>query len=104
MMDMFRTKLAVIIDSKGSPTATVAECIERALHAEFRLANDKDKRIKRYKAQRNQNKPKKKKILSARGKEKMEAQATTKPNKGLRGIRALVGQRIRIIRTRRKAL
>ena len=56
IMDMFRTELAVIIDSGGSPLATVAECIEQALYAEFRLAKDKDERIKRYEARRNQSK------------------------------------------------
>ncbi|GMN33520.1 hypothetical protein TIFTF001_048265 [Ficus carica] len=46
MLDMFRPEIAVVIDSGEKPPTTVAECVERALRAEYRLAQAKQERAK----------------------------------------------------------
>ena len=42
MMEMFKPELAMAIDSGNYTPATVADCVERALRAEYRLAQVKE--------------------------------------------------------------
>ncbi|GMN36082.1 hypothetical protein TIFTF001_042369 [Ficus carica] len=46
MLDMFPPEIAIVIDSGEKPPTTVAECVERALRAEYRLAQAKQERAK----------------------------------------------------------
>ncbi|GMN25168.1 hypothetical protein TIFTF001_047705 [Ficus carica] len=57
MLDMFRPEIAVVIDSGERPPTTVAKCVERALRAEYRLAQAKQERAKFFeeKSQSKQN-------------------------------------------------
>ena len=52
MLEMFRPDLTVIIDSGDHPPETVADCVGRALRAEYRLAQAKDERAKFFKAKK----------------------------------------------------
>ncbi|KAL5545187.1 hypothetical protein UlMin_008971 [Ulmus minor] len=54
MLEMFRPELAVVIDSVDNPPTTVAECVDRALRAEYRLAQAKEERNRIFKARKNQ--------------------------------------------------
>ena len=42
MMEMFKQELAMAIDSANQPPVTVADCVERAMRAEYRLAQIKE--------------------------------------------------------------
>ena len=50
MLEMFRPELAVVIDSGDNPPTTVAECVDRALRAEYRLAQAKEERNRIFEA------------------------------------------------------
>ncbi|KAL5540684.1 hypothetical protein UlMin_043336 [Ulmus minor] len=54
MLEMFRPELAVVIDSGDNPPTTVAECIDRALRAEYRLTQAKEERNRIFEARKNQ--------------------------------------------------
>ncbi|KAL5538128.1 hypothetical protein UlMin_046157 [Ulmus minor] len=54
MLEMFRLELAVVIDSGDNPPTTVAECVDRALRAEYRLAQAKEERNRIFEARKNQ--------------------------------------------------
>ncbi|KAL5555170.1 hypothetical protein UlMin_037406 [Ulmus minor] len=54
MLEMFRPELAVVIDSGDNPPTTVAECVDRALRAEYRLAQAKEERNRIFEARKNQ--------------------------------------------------
>ncbi|GMN64787.1 hypothetical protein TIFTF001_033878 [Ficus carica] len=55
MLDMFHPEIAVIIDSGEKPPTTVAECVERALRAEYRLAQAKQERAKFFEEKKKEN-------------------------------------------------
>ena len=44
MIDMFRSDIALAIESGGSPPTTVARCIERAVQIEYRMAQVKEEK------------------------------------------------------------
>ena len=52
MMEMFRPELALNIDSGSSPPTTVADCLSRAIRAEYRLNQVKEDRVQAFKARR----------------------------------------------------
>ncbi|KAL5551368.1 hypothetical protein UlMin_001544 [Ulmus minor] len=54
MLEIFRPELAVVIDSGDNPPTTVAECVDRALRAEYRLAQAKEERNRIFEARKNQ--------------------------------------------------
>ncbi|GMN24421.1 hypothetical protein TIFTF001_043776, partial [Ficus carica] len=54
MLDMFRPEIAVVIDSGEKPPTTVAEYVERALRAEYRLAQAKQERAKFFEEKKNE--------------------------------------------------
>ncbi|KAL5582106.1 hypothetical protein UlMin_014548 [Ulmus minor] len=56
MMDMLCPDIALAIESGGSPPVSVAECVERALRVEYRLAQLKEERARRFEARKNQGK------------------------------------------------
>ncbi|KAL5561904.1 hypothetical protein UlMin_031651 [Ulmus minor] len=56
MMDMFCPDITLAIESGGSPPASVAECVERALRVEYRLAQLKEERARKFEARKNQGK------------------------------------------------
>ncbi|KAL5546500.1 hypothetical protein UlMin_006187 [Ulmus minor] len=56
MMDMFCPDIALAIESGGSPLVSVAECVERALKVEYRLAQLKEERARKFEARKNQGK------------------------------------------------
>ncbi|KAL5577023.1 hypothetical protein UlMin_018722 [Ulmus minor] len=56
MMDMFCPDIALAIESGGSPPVSVAECVERALRVEYRLAQLKEERARKFEARKNQGK------------------------------------------------
>ena len=55
-MDMFRPEIVMAIQSGGSPPTTVAKCMERAIHIEYRLAQLNEERARNFEARRNQRK------------------------------------------------
>ncbi|KAL5575507.1 hypothetical protein UlMin_017206 [Ulmus minor] len=56
MMDMFFPDIALAIESGGSPPVSVEECVERALRVEYRLAQLKEERARKFEARKNQGK------------------------------------------------
>ncbi|KAL5537508.1 hypothetical protein UlMin_045605 [Ulmus minor] len=56
MMDMFCPDIALAIESGGSLPVSVAECVERALRVEYRLAQLKEERARKFEARKNQGK------------------------------------------------
>lgn len=54
MMDMFRSEIALAIDSGGGPPTSVVDCIERAIKVEYRLAQLKEERAKHWEAKKKQ--------------------------------------------------
>ena len=44
MMEMFRPELALAVDSGPEPPTTVADCVARAIKAEYRLGQVKEDR------------------------------------------------------------
>ncbi|KAL5539945.1 hypothetical protein UlMin_046279 [Ulmus minor] len=54
MLEMFRPELVVVIDSGDNPPTTVAECVDRALRAKYRLAQAKEERNRIFEARKNQ--------------------------------------------------
>ncbi|KAL5564893.1 hypothetical protein UlMin_028057 [Ulmus minor] len=56
MMDMFCPDTALAIESGGSPPVSVAECVEKALKVEYRLAQLKEERARKFEARKNQGK------------------------------------------------
>ena len=52
MMEMFRLELALNIDSGSSPPSTVADCLSRAIRAEYRLSQLKEERALAFKARK----------------------------------------------------
>ncbi|GMN22042.1 hypothetical protein TIFTF001_040161 [Ficus carica] len=46
MLDMFHPEITLVIDSGERSPTTIAECVERALRAEYRLAQAKQERAK----------------------------------------------------------
>ncbi|KAL5579140.1 hypothetical protein UlMin_011582 [Ulmus minor] len=56
MMDMFCPDIALAIESGGSPPVSVAECVERALRVEYRLAQLKEERARKFEVRKNQGK------------------------------------------------
>ena len=44
MMDMFHPNITLAIKSGGSPPTTVADCVEKTIHVEYRLAQLKEER------------------------------------------------------------
>ena len=56
MIDMFRSDIALAIESGGSPPTTAARCVERAVRIEYRMAQVKEEINKYFKAKRNQRK------------------------------------------------
>ena len=51
---MFCPDIVLAIENGGSPPNTVAECIERAIHVEYRLALLKVERARNFEARKNQ--------------------------------------------------
>ena len=49
---MFRPELALAIDSGSQPPTTVADCLERAMRAEYHLIQVKEERAQFYKARK----------------------------------------------------
>ncbi|KAL5560715.1 hypothetical protein UlMin_036926 [Ulmus minor] len=56
IMDMLRPDITLAIESGRSPPRTVAKCVERAIHIEYRMAQVKEEKNKYYEAKRNQRK------------------------------------------------
>ncbi|KAL5564366.1 hypothetical protein UlMin_027530 [Ulmus minor] len=56
MMDMFFPDIALAIESGGSLPISVAECVERALRVEYRLAQLKEERARKFEARKSQGK------------------------------------------------
>ncbi|KAL5561756.1 hypothetical protein UlMin_031503 [Ulmus minor] len=56
MMDIFCPDIALAIESGGSPPVSLAECVERALRVEYRLAQLKEERARKFEARKNQGK------------------------------------------------
>ncbi|GMN58708.1 hypothetical protein TIFTF001_027820 [Ficus carica] len=52
MMRMFRSDLAVVISSGPHPPLTVAECVSRAIRAEYWVGQNKEQRAKFFKEKR----------------------------------------------------
>ncbi|GMN35727.1 hypothetical protein TIFTF001_042274 [Ficus carica] len=52
MMRMFRSDLAVVISSGPHPPLTVAECVSRAIQAEYWVGQNKEQRAKFFKEKR----------------------------------------------------
>ena len=52
MIEMFKPKLAMAIDSGNQPPVTVADCLERAVRAEYRLTQVKEERAQFFKARK----------------------------------------------------
>ena len=52
MMGMFRPELTLAIDSGSQPPTTVADCLERAMRAEYHLIQVKEERAQFYKARK----------------------------------------------------
>ena len=52
MMEMFKPELAMAIDSGNQPPVTVADCLERAVRAEYRLTQVKEERAQFFKARK----------------------------------------------------
>ena len=52
MMGMFRPELALAIDSGSHPPSTVADCLERAMRAEYHLVQVKEERDRYIKARK----------------------------------------------------
>ena len=52
MMEMFKPELAMAIDSRNQPPVTVADCLERAVRAEYRLTQVKEERAQFFKARK----------------------------------------------------
>ena len=48
MMDMFCPDIALAIESGGSPPVSVAKCVKRALRVEYRLAQLKEERARKF--------------------------------------------------------
>ena len=48
MMDMFRPKIALAIESGRSPPTTAAKCVERAIRIEYILAQLKEERARNF--------------------------------------------------------
>ena len=42
MMEMFKPEVSMAIDSRNQPSVTVADCLERAIRAEYRLTQVKE--------------------------------------------------------------
>ena len=53
---MFYPDIALAINSGGGPPTTVAECAERAICVEYRLAQLKEESAQNFEASRNQRK------------------------------------------------
>ena len=53
---MFRLDIALAIESRGGPPTTVADCMDRAIRVEYRLAQLKEERARHFEAKRNQRK------------------------------------------------
>ena len=56
MMDMFCLNIALAIESGGGPLTTMADCVDRAIRVEYRLAQLKKERSRHFEAKRNQRK------------------------------------------------
>ena len=52
MMEMFKPELSMTIDSKNQPPVTVADCVERSMRAEYRLAQVKEEQAQFFKARK----------------------------------------------------
>ena len=52
MMEIFKPELSMAIDSGNQPPVTVADCVERAMRAEYRLAQVKEERAQFFKARK----------------------------------------------------
>ena len=52
MMEMFRPELALNIDSGSAPLVTVADCLSRAIRAEYCLGQVKEDRTQAFRARR----------------------------------------------------
>ncbi|GMN20977.1 hypothetical protein TIFTF001_043212 [Ficus carica] len=55
MMRMFRSYLAVVISSGPHPPLTIAECVSRAIRAEYWVGQNKEQRAKFFKEKREEN-------------------------------------------------
>ena len=53
-MEMFCPKLAVVIDSGDNPPTIFAECVDKALRAEYRLTQAKEEWNRIFEARKNQ--------------------------------------------------
>ena len=56
MMDMFRPDIALAIESGGGPPTTVADCVDRAIRVEYRLAKLREERARHFEAKKSQRK------------------------------------------------
>ncbi|KAL5577633.1 hypothetical protein UlMin_019332 [Ulmus minor] len=52
MLDMFRPKISLALESGGVPPTTVADCVERAYRAEHRLMQVREERAKAFEARK----------------------------------------------------
>ena len=52
MMMMFRSELSLHISSGGQPPVTVAECLSRAVRAEYWVGKDKESKAKFFQAKK----------------------------------------------------
>ena len=53
---MFRPDIALAIESRSGPPTTMADCVDRAIRVEYRLAQMKEERARHFEAKRNQKK------------------------------------------------
>ena len=49
---MFRPEIAVVVDSGDRPPLIVAECVSRALRAEFHLTEAKEEKVRYWEAKK----------------------------------------------------
>ncbi|KAL5543861.1 hypothetical protein UlMin_007645 [Ulmus minor] len=68
MLEILQPELALVIESGHNPPTTMAECVERALRAEYRLAQVKEERNRIFDAKKIQKGKRPKKIFKKRPK------------------------------------
>ncbi|GMN58691.1 hypothetical protein TIFTF001_027797 [Ficus carica] len=76
MMRMFRPDLAVVISSGPHPPLTVAECVSRAIRAEYWVGQNKEQRAKFFQGKREE---------KAQAKQNQAKQGQTSQKKGQGG-------------------
>ena len=56
ILDMLHPKISMVVESGGFQPTTVAECVERAVNAEFHLKQIKEERKQFFETKRNEKK------------------------------------------------